>query len=153
MTKKSELTKEKAKDLVGKTWAKKQGFTQLELLWANAEDVIEMMSSGKSYVDIAERYCVHVMYIVEFANNTEYSARAKSAQKCASYVLLKDAENHLHDIDDESTNAKVRRCAELSQFKTYLAKTKNRVELDLNFKEKDESNALITPTINLILNK
>jgi hypothetical protein len=139
------------KELLGKKWARKQGFTQLELLCANADDVIEMMSSGKSYVDIAERYCVDVHYIVDFTNETQYCARAKSAQKSASYHLLKQAENHLHDIDDDSTNAKVRRCSELSQFKAYLAKTKNRAELDLNYKEKDDNSTQQLPPITINL--
>jgi hypothetical protein len=143
------------KELVGKKWtkeeAKKKGFTQLEVLCANGNDVIEMMSEGKSYVDIAEKYGVHVMYIVDFTNNTEYRTRAKSAQQSASYYLLQEAENHLHDMSDDATSAKVRRCSELSQFKAYLAKTKNRAELDLNYKEKDDNSAQQLPPITINL--
>ncbi len=113
--------------------------TQKEILLENAEEVISMMSEGKSYVDIGEKFGVQTIRIVEFTNESSYSARAKEAQRTASYHLLKDAENHLLDIDDYATTAKVRRCAELSQFKAYLAKTKNRAELDLNYKEKDDT--------------
>ena len=113
--------------------------TQKEILLENAEEVISMMSEGKSYVDIGEKFGVQTIRIVEFTNESLYSARAKEAQRTASYHLLKDAENHLLDIDDYATTAKVRRCAELSQFKAYLAKTKNRAELDLNYKEKDDT--------------
>lgn len=113
--------------------------TQKEILIENADEVIEMMASGRSYVDIAAKFGVHTMRIIEFTNQSAYSARAKEAQRTASYHLLKDAENHLLDIDDDATSAKVRRCTELSQFKAYLAKTKNRAELDLNFKEKEDT--------------
>lgn len=124
-----------------------------EILAQNAEEVIEMMATGKSYVDIGERFGVHTSYITEFANASEYSARAKQAQRTASYHLLKEAENHLHDIDDDATSAKVRRCAELSQFKAYLAKTKNRAELDLNYKEKEDSSTVKMPEITINLKK
>lgn len=127
--------------------------TQKDILLENAEEVIEMMSKGKSYIDIGQKFGVQTIRIVEFTNESLYRARAKEAQRTASYYLLKEAENHLHDIDDDATNAKVRRCAELSQFKAYLAKTKNRAELDLNYREKEDSSTVKMPEITINLKK
>ena len=74
-------------------------------------------------------------WLCEVLNSPEYRTRKSQALQVASYNLLDDAEDCLNQIDDEATNAKVRRQTELYQHKLYLAKTKNKAELDLNYKE------------------
>jgi hypothetical protein len=46
----------------------------------------------------------------------------------------------LHKIQDDSTNATVRRQAELYQHRMYIAKVKNRKEFDLNYKANETNN-------------
>lgn len=101
----------------------------------NIESILKDLEVNKSYKEISLKLGVSMGWLCEVLNSPEYRARKNQAQQVASYNLLEDAEDCLNKIDDEATNAKVRRQAELYQHKIYLAKTKNRAELDLNYKE------------------
>jgi hypothetical protein len=101
----------------------------------NIDSIIKDLEVNKSYKEISLRLGVSMGWLCEVLNSPEYRARKNQAQQVASYNLLEDAEQCLNNIDDAATNAKVRRQAELYQHKVYLAKTKNRAELDLNYKE------------------
>ena len=101
----------------------------------NIDSIIKDLEVNKSYKEISLKLGVSMGWLCEVLNSSEYRARKNQAQQIASYNLLDEAEDCLNDIDDGATNAKVRRQAELYQHKIYLAKTKNRAELDLNYKE------------------
>ena len=101
----------------------------------NIDSIIKDLEVNKSYKEISLRLGVSMGWLCEVLNSPEYRTRKNQAQQIASYNLLEDAEECLNQIDDDATNAKVRRQAELYQHKLYLAKTKNRAELDLNYKE------------------
>lgn len=117
----------------------KTGKTQRQIVLENAEEIIDLIAENKSYKQISEKFGVHVSEMVYFVNDSEYRARALAAKKIASYDLLERAEKELMKIQDDDTAAAVRRQCELSQFAAYLAKVKNREELDLNYKEKDNN--------------
>jgi len=101
----------------------------------NIDSIIKDLEANKSYKEISLRLGVSMGWLCEVLNSPEYRARKNQALQIASYQLLEEGEKCLNDIDDNATNAKVRRQAELYQHKIYLAKTKNRAELDLNYKE------------------
>ena len=101
----------------------------------NIESIIKDLEVNKSYKEISLKLGVSMGWLCEVLNSPEYRTRKTQALQIASYNLLEDAEDCLNKIDDEATNAKVRRQTELYQHKLYLAKTKNKAELDLNYKE------------------
>jgi hypothetical protein len=101
----------------------------------NIDSIIKDLEANKSYKEISLKLGVSMGWLCEVLNSPEYRARKTQALQIASYQLLEEGEQCLNDIDDGATNAKVRRQAELYQHKIYLAKTKNRAELDLNYKE------------------
>ena len=101
----------------------------------NIDSIIKDLEINKSYKEISLRLGVSMGWLCEVLNSPEYRTRKNQAQQVASYNLLDEAEDCLNNIDDGATNATVRRQAELYQHKIYLAKTKNRAELDLNYKE------------------
>lgn len=110
----------------------------------NIDSIIKDLEVNKSYKEISLRLGVSMGWLCEVLNLPEYRARKTQAQQVASYVLLEKAEKCLLDIDDGATNAKTRRQAELYQHNIYLAKTKNRRELDLNYKEPVAEQVAIT---------
>ena len=101
----------------------------------NIESILKDLEVNKSYKEISLKLGVSMGWLCEVLNSPEYRTRKNQALQIASYNLLEDAEDCLNKIDDEATNAKVRRQTELYQHKLYLAKTKNKAELDLNYKE------------------
>lgn len=127
--------------------------TQKELLLENAEDVIEMIENNKSYKEIAGKYKVRVENVFLFVNEWEYSARARTALQIASYNLLDKAQEAIESIQDDSTHARVARQRELKNIYLYRAQIKNRKELDLNYKEKEDSSTAKMPEITINLKK
>lgn len=113
--------------------------TQKEILLENAEEVIEMIENNRSYKEISERYKVRIENVFLFVNESEYSARARRALQIASYNLLDKAEEAILNIDDSSTKAAVARQRELKNIYLYRAQIKNRKELYLNYKEKEDT--------------
>ncbi len=113
--------------------------TQKEILLENAEEVIEMIENNRSYKEISERYKVRIENVFLFVNESEYSARARRAMQIASYNLLDKAQEAIESIEDTSTHARVARQRELKNIYLYRAQIKNRKELDLNYKEKEDT--------------
>lgn len=101
----------------------------------NIDSIIKDLEANKSYKEISLRLGVSMGWLCEVLNSSEYCARKTQALQIASYGLVEEAEKCLDEIDDGATNAKVRKQVEKYQHKIYLAKTKNRKELDLNYKE------------------
>lgn len=99
--------------------------TQKEILLENAEDVIEMIRLAKSYEDIQEKFCVHAKYVVDFITNSEYSARAREAQKESAETISRKAELSLLQIQANDTKASVTRQRELAHHYRWLAAKKN----------------------------
>lgn len=110
----------------------------------NIDSIIKDLEVNKSYKEISLKLGVSMGWLCEVLNSPEYRTRKSQALQVASYQLLDDAEECLNSIDDGATNAKVRRQAELYQHKIYLAKVKNRSELDLNYKEPVAEQVAIT---------
>lgn len=99
--------------------------TQKEILIENAEDVIEMIRQAKSYEEIQEKFCVHAKYVVDFITNSEYSARAREAQKESAETISRKAELSLLQIQADDTQASVTRQRELAHHYRWLAAKKN----------------------------
>ena len=113
---------------------------QKRRLLENAEDVIELIENGKSYRFIAEKYGVRLENVFWFVNDSEHCTRAKKAQLISSYEYLEQAEQAIEAIQADDTPATVRRQVEKMNIALFKAKTKNRKELDLNYREEKQEN-------------
>ena len=136
------------KDIKKKELSKADSF---KLLNDNLEYVLKKISNNISYASIAKEFNINVANLCFFLNQDEIREKKEVALKIASYVLLEDAVNELHKIEDEAHNATVRRQCELYNHKIYIAKIKNRKELDLNYREEKQetNNNIITPQLTL----
>ena len=136
------------KDIKKKELSKSDSF---KLLNDNLEYVLKKISNNISYASIAKEFNINVANLCFFLNQDEIREKKEVALKIASYVLLEDAVNELHKIEDEAHNATVRRQCELYNHKIYIAKIKNRKELDLNYREEKQetNNNIITPQLTL----
>ena len=136
------------KDIKKKELSKADSF---KLLNDNLEYVLKKISNNISYASIAKEFNINVANLCFFLNQDEIREKKEIALKIASYVLLEDAVNELHKIKDEAHNATVRRQCELYNHKIYIAKIKNRKELDLNYREEKQetNNNIITPQLTL----
>jgi len=136
------------KDIKKKELSKADSF---KLLNDNLEYVLKKISNNISYASIAKEFNINVANLCFFLNQDEIREKKEIALKIASYVLLEDAVNELHKIEDEAHNATVRRQCELYNHKIYIAKIKNRKELDLNYREEkaETNNNIITPQLTL----
>ena len=123
----------------------------IEILNNNKESLFKDISNNLSYRLIANKYNIHLTNLHYYLNLEENREQKEIALKIASYDLLESAENELYKIQDESHNATVRRQCELYQHKIYIAKCKNRKELDLNYREDkaETNNNIITPQLTL----
>ena len=117
----------------------KCGRTHKQIAEDNVEKIIEMIRNGVSYRKIAAELGIDDYEIVRLVNDSTHSARALQAKKLASYDLLDKAEQEIRAIQDHDTAAAVRRQVELMNITLYKAKIKNREELDLNYREKDNN--------------
>jgi hypothetical protein len=104
---------------------KKTQKTQKEILVESADDVIEMLRQAKSYEEIQKKYCVHAKYLSDFIANSEYSARAREAQKESADIIAQKAELSLLQIQPDDTQASVTRQRELASHYRWLAAKKN----------------------------
>lgn len=124
----------------------------IELLNEHKESVFKDIANNVSYRQIAENYNIHLTNLHHYLNLEENQQAKELALKVASYDMLESAESELHKIQDESHNATVRRQCELYQHKMYIAKIKNKKELDLNYKSQEtltNNNNIITPQLTL----
>jgi hypothetical protein len=118
-----DLSKAKRFKNVDEIFGKKK--TQKEILIENADDVIEMIRQAKSYEEIQEKYCVHAKYVADFITSSEYSARAREAQKESAETISRKAEISLLQIQADDTQASVTRQRELAHHYRWLAAKKN----------------------------
>lgn len=124
----------------------------IELLNEHKESLFKDIANNVSYRKIAENYNIHLTNLHHYLNLEENQQAKELALKIASYDMLESAESELHKIQDESHNATVRRQCELYQHKMYIAKIKNKKELDLNYKSQEtqtNNNNIITPQLTL----
>ena len=112
----------------------------IEILNNNKESLFKDISNNLSYRLIANKYNIHLTNLHYYLNLEENREQKEIALKIASYDLLESAESELYKIQDEAHNATVRRQCELYQHKIYIAKCKNRKELDLNYKSQETNN-------------
>lgn len=124
----------------------------IDLLNEHKESLFKDIANNVSYRQIAENYNIHLTNLHHYLNLEENQQAKELALKIASYDMLESAESELYKIQDESHNATVRRQCELYQHKIYIAKCKNRKELDLNYKSQEtqtNNNNIITPQLTL----
>lgn len=124
----------------------------IDLLNEHKESLFKDIANNVSYRQIAENYNIHLTNLHHYLNLEENQQAKELALKIASYDMLESAESELHKIQDESHNATVRRQCELYQHKMYIAKIKNKKELDLNYKSQESltnNNNIITPQLTL----
>ena len=127
--------------------------TQKQILIENAEDVLEMLRQAKSYEDIQQKFCVHAKYVSDFIANSEYSARAKEAQKESAETYFVKAEKAILEIDSADTNAKVTRQRELASHYRWAARVKNPARFGDSTTLRGDNEAPLHPVVNLTLNK
>jgi hypothetical protein len=111
-----------------------------ELLNEHKESLFKDIANSISYRQIAENFNIHLTNLHHYLNLEENQQAKDLALKIASYDMLDNAESELHKIQDNSTNATVRRQAELYQHKMYIAKVKNPKEFNLNYKANETNN-------------
>ena len=99
--------------------------TQKEILIDNADEVIEMIRQARSYEDIQKRFGVHEKYVAFFIAESEYSARAREAQRESAETIATKAELSLLEIQADDTQASVTRQRELAHHYRWLAAKKN----------------------------
>jgi hypothetical protein len=127
--------------------------TQKEILIENAEDVLEMLRQAKSYEDIQQKFCVHAKYVSDFIANSEYSPRAREAQKESAETYFVKAEKAILEIDSADTNAKVTRQRELASHYRWAARVKNPFRFGDSTTLRGDNEAPLHPVVNLTLNK
>ena len=125
-----------------------------ELLTNNKEALFKDISNNISYRQIAENYNIHLTNLHHYLNLEENQEAKELALKIGSYNMIDVAEKELLAIDDEASKAKISRQTHLYQHRIYLAKVKNRKELDLNYKEQSDinNNQQVVPRLEIFLN-
>lgn len=118
--------------------------THLQNLCNNADEVIEMILCAKSYNDIQKRFGVSHDAISRFISESEYSPRAKEAQKKSADLIAEKAENILLQLEKGNDTAEITRARELAYHYRWLAAKKNpatyseRVQQDVKISQQDE---------------
>jgi DNA invertase Pin-like site-specific DNA recombinase len=123
-----------------------------ELINNNLDEILNCIASGESYSSICKRYNINVANFCLYLNQDEIKEKKDLALQIASYKLIEKAEQELLAIDNEASKATIARQTHLYQHRIYLAKTKNRKELDLNYKEQESNQQAVIPQLKIILN-
>jgi hypothetical protein len=118
-----DLSKAKRFKNVDEIFKKKK--TQKEILIDNADDVIEMLENALSYDDICKKFCVRRENLAWFIAQSDYSPRAREAQKESAETISRKAEISLLQIQADDTQASVTRQRELAHHYRWLAAKKN----------------------------
>jgi DNA invertase Pin-like site-specific DNA recombinase len=111
-----------------------------ELINNNLDEILDRIASGESYSSICKKYNINVANFCLYLNQDEIKEKKDLALQIASYKLVEKAEQELLAIDNEASKATIARQTHLYQHRIYLAKVKNRKELDLNYKEQLDIN-------------
>jgi len=127
--------------------------TQKEILIENAEEIIAMLGEAKNYDDIQERFLVRRENISWFIAESDYSARARNAQKESAETYFVKAEKAILEIDSADTNAKVTRQRELASHYRWAARVKNPSRFGDSTTLRGDDEAPLHPVVNLTLNK
>jgi len=126
---------------------------QKEILLKNAEEIIAMLETAKSYDDIQERFLVRRENISWFIAESDYSVRARQAQKESAETYFVKAEKAILEIDSADTNAKVTRQKELASHYRWAARVKNPSRFGDSTTLRGDNEAPLHPVVNLTLNK
>lgn len=122
--------------------------TKKQILIENVEDVIHMLGDGASYDEIRQKFGVNMEAISLFVNESEYSARARTAMKNSAQRYAKLALDSLMAIKTGDDKADITRQRELAHHYRWLAKVKAPKEFNENRIDTDELAAkLLAPTI------
>jgi hypothetical protein len=127
--------------------------TQREILIDNADDVIRMLEDAKTYDDIQEKFGVRRENISWFISESNYSTRARAAQKESAETYFVKAEKAILEIDSLDTNAKVTRQRELASHYRWAARVKNPARFGDSTTLRGDNEAPLNPSVNVILNK
>lgn len=126
------------------TCSDKNQISTKDYILTKIDEIFEMIENNCCYSEIAKKLGVSQSYLCEIINQNEHRARKELALEIASDKQILKARNHLESINEDDTNASVRKKSELSQFELYLAKVKCRKKYDLNYREdKQETNQQI----------
>jgi hypothetical protein len=112
-----------------------------------------MLGDAKSYDDIQERFLVRRENISWFIAESDYSVRAKQAQKDSAESYFAKAEKAILEIESADTNAKVTRQKELASHYRWAARVKNPSRFGDSTTLRGDSEAPLNPSVNVILNK
>jgi len=128
--------------------SKQKKKTHAETLIDNAEAVIDCLQNGGTYDDLKQKFGVTYEAVSEFINKSEFSARAKDAQKNSAQKYAKLALDSLIAIKTGDDKADITRQRELAHHYRWLAKVKAPKEFNENRVDTDELAAkLLAPTI------
>lgn len=120
----------------------------LEILNKNAEEVLRMFEEGATYEDICNKFGVHRAYLSEFVCSSDYSARAREAQKRSASKYAELALKSILELESGADKAIIARQKELAHHYRWLAKVKAPKEFNENRIDTDELAAkLLAPTI------
>ena len=136
--------------MISKTTQKK---THKEVLLENAEEIIDMISGGSTYNDIKEKFKSRREDISWFISTSDFSARARQAQKESAETYFEKAEKAILEIESADTNAKVARQRELAHHYRWAAKVKNPQRFSDSTTLRGDSESPLNPSVNVILNK
>ena len=128
---------------------KEKKISGADIVRNNVDDILLMIESDISYKEIASKYGI-VQSLLSDILNLEYRARKDIALEIAAEKRIKDAENYLLSINEDDTNATLKKKTSLSEFNIYLAKVKCK-KFDLNYREdrQETNNNIITPQLTL----
>lgn len=100
--------------------------TQKEILFENAEEVIEMIEEDNSYKAIANKFKVDIKEVNYFVNHSQYSARAREALQNSADRAFDKAEEAILNIKFGDDNAIITRQRELAHHYRRKAQIKNK---------------------------
>ena len=100
--------------------------TQKEILFENADVVIEMLENDFNYRQIAKKFLVDLACVSDFVNNSQHSVRAREAISNSADTAFDKAEEAILDISDDATQAAVARQKELAHHYRRKAAVKNK---------------------------
>ena len=112
--------------------------TQKEILFDNADEVIEMLENDYNYRAIAKKILVDLSAVSDFVNHSEHSARAREAISNSADRAFDKAEEAILDIKDDATQAAVARQRELAHHYRRKAAVKNKNKFSENHRVQAE---------------
>lgn len=122
--------------------------TQKEILIENADEIIELIENGASFDDLSKKYRVNRRFINDFIAHSNYSARAREAQRRSAGRYAELALEAIKDLKAGQDKAEITKQRELAHHYRWLAKVKAPREFNENRVDVDElAQKLLAPTI------